>query len=85
MKFIQKLLLKWFGPSFIGRISTTIVSAILALLAKYGFIIPPETVAQFSESTQTILAIIFASVISGGIDLALSQKDKPETPELIKK
>lgn len=85
MKFIQKLLLKWFGPSFIGRISSTIVAAILALLAKYGFIIPPETVAQFSESTQAILAIIFASVISGGIDFALSQKDKPETPELIKK
>jgi hypothetical protein len=85
MNFIQKLLVKWFGPSFTGRIATTIVSAILAMLAKYGFSIPPETVVQFSESTEVILSIIFASLISGAIDAGLSKKDKPDLPELIKK
>ena len=85
MNFIQKLLLKWFGPSFIGRIATTIVSAILAMLAKYGFSIPPETLVKFSESTEVILSIIFASLVSGGIDAVLSKKGKPETPVLIEK
>jgi hypothetical protein len=55
------------------------------MLAKYGFSIPPETVVKFSESTEVILSIIFASLISGAIDAGLSKKDKPETPELIKK
>jgi len=84
MNFIQKLLMRWVGPSFLGRVATTIVSAILAMLAKYGFDIPADTLVKFSESTEVILSIIFASLVSGGIDAALSKKDRPETPELIK-
>ena len=83
MKFIQKIFLKWFGPSFIGRIATTIISALLAVLTKYGFVIPPETLAQFSESSQVILSIIFASVVSGAIDQTLSKRDLPDKPVLI--
>jgi hypothetical protein len=54
------------------------------MLAKYGFDIPADTLVKFSESTEVILSIIFASLVSGGIDAALSKKDRPETPELIK-
>lgn len=85
MNIMQKLLLKLFGPSFIGRLASTVVSSIVTLLASYGFIIPPEVLADFSSSTKAILTIILASFLSGGIDLVLSHKDKPEPPEFIKK
>lgn len=83
--WLQKLLMRYVGPSFFGRIATSIVASIVAILGHYGIIIPADVLAKFSDSTQQIIVIVLGVLVGGVIDLKLSKSEKPETPELVNK
>lgn len=75
MNFIQKLAMKYLGPSFFSRAAGSIVTALVAYLAKAGLEIPEETIVQFSESTQVVLALVMGSIVGMIVDLKNSKKD----------
>ena len=73
--FFSRLAMKYLGPSFFGRASSTIVTALVAYLAKMGLELPDETLAQFSESAQVILSLVLGSLVGMIIDVKNSKKD----------
>ena len=76
MNFIQKLALRYLGPTFFSRASGTLVAAFVAYLAKIGVIIPEDTISQFTESSQVILSLVIGSLVGITVDMNYSKKDK---------
>jgi hypothetical protein len=73
--FFSRLAMKYLGPSFFSRAAGTVVAALVAYLAKMGLELPEDTIAQFSESAQVILALVMGSVVGMVVDLKNSKKD----------
>jgi hypothetical protein len=75
MNFLQRLAMKYLGPTFFSRAAGTIVAALVAYLAKLGLEVPEGTIEQFSESAQVILSLVMGSIVGMVVDLKNSKKD----------
>jgi hypothetical protein len=81
MGWIQSLLAKYLGKSFITRASTSIVVFLTSQIAKYLPGVSPDAVAKFGEGLVEIIGALLGLLLALLLDAKMS---KPETPKVVK-
>jgi hypothetical protein len=76
MAWIQGLLAKYLGKSFITRASTSIVVFLSGLVAKHIPGVSPEALQKFSEGSIEILGAALGLALALVLDAKLSKSEK---------